>query len=76
MLAGPWQPRSLMWESSTAGVASVISAVETLPVTKPAFWACSRIVGRLLSSMSVEMRPFEVLDPVAQAVPVAAESGT
>ena len=36
MLAGPWQPRSEMCEASTAGVASVISAVETLPTFMPA----------------------------------------
>ena len=46
MSAGPWQPRSFMCEASTAGVASVISAVETLPVTLAAPWASSRMVGR------------------------------
>jgi len=45
-------------------------------VAKPAFWAFSRMVGRVSSSIVVEIRPFEVLWPVAHAVPVAAESGT
>ena len=57
-------------------MASVISAVLTLPVTNPAALACSRIVGRLWSSMSVEIRPFDVFEPVAHAVPEAAESVT
>ena len=47
MSAGPWQPRALTCEASTAGVASVISAVETLPVAQPFFAACSKIVGRV-----------------------------
>ena len=44
MSAGPWHPRSEMCEASTAGVASVISAVETSPTFLPASWACSSIV--------------------------------
>ena len=36
MLAGPWQARALMCEAAAAGVASVISAVETSPVSLPA----------------------------------------
>jgi hypothetical protein len=44
MSAGPWQPRSVTCASSTAGVASVSSAVVTFPVLKPACCAFSRIV--------------------------------
>ena len=35
MSSGPWQSRSEMCEASTAGVASVISAVDTLPTFLP-----------------------------------------
>src|SRR6185295_11277192 len=79
MFVGPWQPRSFTCEPRTAGVASVISAVETSPVLKPAFCASSRIVVSGETSVlpaTVEMRPLLVLCPVDQAVPVAAESGT
>ena len=38
MSFGPWQPRRQMCEFSTAGVASVISAVETLPTSLPLAW--------------------------------------
>jgi hypothetical protein len=48
MLAGPWQPRSEMCEASTAGVASVISAVETSPTFMPRFWASSRTVFKFV----------------------------
>src|SRR5689334_25401406 len=81
MLAGPWQPRREMWEASTAGVASVISAVETSPTFIPRFWAISRIVARLApGTFSALLGPCEirssiVFRPVAQAVPVEAESG-
>ena len=62
MSAGPWQPRALTCEASTAGVASVISAVETLPVAQPFFATCSKIVGSVRSVFAVvEMRPLEVL---------------
>ena len=44
---GPWQPRSAACESWAAGVASVTSAVETLPVRMPALLACSMRVGRI-----------------------------
>ena len=81
--AGPWQARLEMCEAMTAGVASVISAVETSPVVMPAFRACSRTVGRSLepgTSRAVlgpcEIRSSIVLLPVAHAVPVEAESGT
>ena len=42
---GPWQPRSSTWLIWPAGVASVISAVETLPVRMPFFLASSISVG-------------------------------
>ena len=55
----------------------MISAVETLPVLNPAFWASSRIVGYFVTAGPVpatdEMRPLLVLCPVAQPVPDAAE---
>ncbi len=82
MSFGAWQPRSEMCESSTAGVASVISAVETLPVRTPRFWASSRMVLRFLPGTSIaelgpcEMRSSSVLAPVAHIVPVDAESGS
>src|SRR5262249_17893285 len=80
MLAGPWQPRSLMCAFSTAGVASVISAVLTLPVLRPELCASSRIVVRWVTAVPVpatlEIRPLLVFTPVAQAVPEAAESVT
>ena len=82
MSAGPWQPRSEMCESSTAGVASVISAVETLPVFLPCFCARSSMVGRFLPGTSIallgpcEMRSSIVFSPVAHIVPVEAESGS
>ena len=82
MLAGPWQPRSEMCEASTAGVASVISAVETSPTFLPSCWAYSRIVFRFLPGTSMlvlgpwEIRSSIVFWPVAQAVPVEAESGS
>jgi hypothetical protein len=71
-----------MCESSTAGVASVISAVETLPVALPCRWATSRTVLRFSPGTSIaalgpcETRSSIVLDPVAHMVPVAAESGS
>ena len=80
--SGPWQPRSDMWEARTAGVASVISAVETLPVFLPAFWASSSTVSRFLPGTSIavlgpcEMRSSIVFWPVAHIVPVDAESGS
>jgi hypothetical protein len=69
-----------MCEASTAGVASVISAVETLPVAIPRFWASSRTVlnaalspGTLTAVLGpCEMRSSIVLRPVDHAVPVAA----
>ena len=78
MSVGPWQPRAVTCANSTAGVASVISAVLTLPVPRPFFFAACSSVGPRSASVpaAVLTRPFEVLCPVAQAVPVAAESGT
>ena len=62
MSAGPWQPRAMMCESSTAGVASVISAVETSPVFMPRFWASSRIVFRFgPGTFSAVLGPCEIL---------------
>ena len=65
-------------------MASVISAVETLPVAMPRFWASSRTVRYALLSPGTltavlgpcEMRSSMVFLPVDHAVPVAAESGT
>jgi hypothetical protein len=80
--AGPWQPRSEMCESSTAGVASVISAVETLPVSLPWRWATSSTVLRFLPGSLIEaLGPCEIRSsivfwPVAHIVPVDAESGS
>ncbi len=73
-----------MCEASTAGVASVISAVETFPTCLPACLARSSTVSKPLlvpGTSSAELGPCEmrssmVFFPVAQAVPVAAESGT
>ena len=48
MSAGPWHPRSEMCDVSTAGVASVISAVETSPTFRPRFCASSRTVVRFV----------------------------
>ena len=82
MSPGPWQPRSEMCEASTAGVASVISAVETSPTFLPACWASSRIVLRFVPGTPIallgpcEMRSSSVLWPVAQDEPVEAESGS
>ena len=45
MLAGPWQARALMCEAAAAGVASVISAVDTLPVRLPSCLNFSRTVS-------------------------------
>ena len=81
MLAGPWQPRRDMCEASTAGVASVISAVETSPTRMPRFWAISSIVFRFApGTFSALLGPWEmrssiVFSPVAHIVPVEAESG-
>src|ERR1051325_10543847 len=65
----PLVPRSLMCASRTAGVASVISAVLTLPVLKPACCASSRIVSKRVTAAPVpaidEMRPLLVFCPVA-----------
>ena len=57
-----------------AGVASVMSAVETFPVRRPASSASSRIVGRSWSVRDVEMRPSTVFCPVDEAVDVEADS--
>jgi hypothetical protein len=70
--------------ASTAGVASVISAVDTLPVAMPRRLAISSTVlkaalwpGTSTAELGpCEMRSSIVLRPVAHAVPVAAESGT
>ena len=81
MLAGPWQPRNDMCEASTAGVASVISAVETLPTFRPRSCAISRIVSRFApGTFSALLGPCEIRSsmvfwPVAHIVPVEAESG-
>ncbi|CAM3860858.1 hypothetical protein NOZE110980_18310 [Nocardioides zeicaulis] len=42
---GSWQARALMCEAAAAGVASVISAVETSPTFLPAAWNLSRTVS-------------------------------
>ena len=82
MSCGPWQPRIEMCEFSTAGVASVISAVETLPVALPARCAFSSTVVRFLPGTSsavlgpCETRSSIVFCPVAHIVPVEAESGS
>ncbi|GAA2927149.1 hypothetical protein GCM10020221_23880 [Streptomyces thioluteus] len=77
MSAGPWQLRSVACEARTAGVASVSSAVVTLPVASPLRWASSRMVVIGLSVPGVfDIRPLTVLWPVAQPVPLAAESVT
>ena len=79
---GPWQPRSEMCESSTAGVASVSSAVVTLPVFLPALRATSSTVSRFspgtVSALlgPCEMRSSIVFSPVAHIVAVDAESGS
>ena len=82
MSAGPWQPRREMCEASTAGVASVISAVETSPTFIPRFWASSSTVVRFVpGTLSALLGPWEmrssiVFWPVAHIVPVEAESGS
>ncbi|CAM5711626.1 hypothetical protein SCALM49S_00302 [Streptomyces californicus] len=77
MSAGPWQLRSVTCEVRAAGVASVSSALVTLPVASPPCRASSRIVGTARSVSAVlEIRSFTVLWPVAQAVAPAAESVT
>ncbi len=82
MSAGPWQPRSDMCEDCTAGVASVSSAVETLPTFMPRFFARSMTVSALRPGTSIallgpcEMRSSRVFTPVAHIVPVDAESGS
>ena len=82
MFAGPWQWRAEMCAASTAGVASVTSAVETSPTFIPRRWAISSTVCRLVPGTlpellgPCEMRPSSVLLPVAHIVPVAAESGS
>ena len=83
MLAGPWQPRSEMCEASTAGVASVISAVETLPTFLPSLLRAleDRLAGSCRGRRSRVLGPCEIRSsivfwPVAQAVPVEAESGS
>ena len=80
---GPWQPRREMCESSTAGVASVISAVDTLPAVLPCFCALSSTVAQVLARARrsallgpCEMRSSIVFCPVAHIVPVEAESGS
>ena len=63
-------------------MASVISAVETLPVFLPSSWATSRIVSRFLpGTVSPLLGPCEIRSsivflPVAHIVPVDAESGS
>src|SRR5579871_5991827 len=77
MSSGPWQPLLLTCEPRTAGVASVISAVEIFPVRYPCSLAISRMVLAVLSVPAVvEIRPLLVFRPVAHAVPPAAESVT
>ena len=82
MSPGPWQPRSEMCDASTAGVASVISAVETSPTFLPACCASSRTVLRFVPGTLIallgpcEMRSSSVLRPVAHIEPVDAESGS
>ena len=82
MLEGPWQPRNEICEASTAGVASVISAVETSPTFMPRFCAISSTVFRFVpgTPMSLlgpwEIRSSSVFCPVAHIVPVEAESGS
>ena len=60
----------------------MISAVETLPVFLPAFWASWSTVGRFSPGTSIavlgpwEIRSSMVFWPVAHIVPVDAESGS
>jgi hypothetical protein len=71
-----------MCEASTAGVASVISAVDTSPTFIPRFWAFSSTVCRFRpGTFSALLGPWEmrssmVFSPVAHMLPVAAESGS
>jgi hypothetical protein len=66
----------------TAGVASVISAVETLPTFMPRFLAFSITDSALRPGTSTlvlgpcEIRSSRVFTPVAHMVPVDAESGS
>ena len=79
---GPWQPRCETCAASTAGVASVSSAVETSPVLSPRFCARSRTVCRFRPGVVIdadgpcEMRSSSVFWPVAHCEPVEAESGS
>ena len=80
---GPGSRAARCARSSTAGVASVISAAETLPVRSPLFCARSSTVLQVLAGHVVsavlgpcEMRSSIVFCPVAHIVPVAAESGS
>ena len=73
-----------MCDEGAAGVASVISAVETLPTSMPRLSAISNVVskpalepGMLSAALGpCERRASIVFLPVDQAVAVGAESGT
>ena len=52
------------------------SAVETLPVRRPALLACSMIVGTIFAKASTPMAALYVLTPDDQAVADDAESVT
>ena len=82
--AGPWHPRREMCEEGAAGVASLSSAVVTLPTALPRSFMISNVVvnpsfepGTVRAVlMPCESRASPVFFPVAHATAVGAESGT
>ena len=74
--------RSLTWVAAAAGVASVMSAVETSPVGRPLRAKASSTVSWSSPGASTEadgpceMRPSTVFWPVENPLAVAAESDT
>ena len=81
---GPWHARSEMCAEGAAGVASVSSAVVTLPTALPRAFMISNVVLKPLfepGTVSAVLGPWDsrasvVCLPVDQAVAVGAESGT
>ena len=77
-----WQERSLTCAAAAAGVASVMSAVETSPVRRPDRANASSTVSwsspgaSAASDGPCEMRPSIVFTPVENPLAVAAESDT
>ena len=66
--------RSSLCAAQAAGVAWLNGTLETTPADLPLSMACSEVFCTVAPSEVTPIMPFSVLEPVAMAVPAAAES--